>query len=1278
MENSISGGRQGIAVQGRTFNGPVTLYGGSAGPARSAYWEHVRNIAPTQLHDRDEELTELAAFCQGAGEHSFAWWRAGPWAGKSALLAWFALHPPEGVRVVPFFITARLAAQNDRSAFVDVVLEQLAELVGEPVPPQLTEATREAHLLRFFGRAVEECEGRGERLVLLVDGLDEDRGVTDGPDAHSVAGLVARVPYEKLRVVVAGRANPPVPADVPEGHPLRAACAVRELAPSAWAGAVRSSAEQELGRLFRAGGDHLDALGLLTAAGGGLSLDDLAELTGAAPFRLQDVLRTASGRTFEVREGAYLLAHQELHLQARWLIGEATLGQYRERLHAWAAEYQASGWPARTPPYLLRGYFAMLRERADIPRVVALATDPSRHERLYGDTGGDVATLAEIRAGEEAIVEAGGHPLPDLLRLAVQRHILRRRNAAIPRELPEAWAALGYADRAEALALSIPSLEGRVSTLIAVAEALRHRGDGERAAEVLRHAEAAIRRLDQQGVEPWHFKNLVETWLRWGELERATALAATITSSAVLESVVPLVTTALAEQGWHDRAEAFTERAESIYVRALGLLTAAAGAAKGGEHQRADKLFGKAEEAVGRRAPYRSVGILRRIARAYAEFGAYERGVAFAEGLTGVGLAGSPSAAGRRIAHAAHTEIALVLAGRGDVGGALALVLPGVAAGVGPAAPTTTSASASTTPSTPASTATPTTTPTPEPTPASTPTLPLAIARAALTDDVRMQYDTCLVLIATGHHAEAETMARAFPHGSDRAPIALALARAGECDRALRLAEDIATGHAGSHAMTRAFCESLTEQGRHEDAARAARRLTDRREVLGPVSLALATAGQHARALDLAESLDGAAPEPLDLVWQCKVLLAVGQQDPARSLAATIPDWTWRAVGLAAVARDLAAGGRAEEAETVLTQAESGYRDASPLLSELRDRTAVATALAKAGHDDRALTLLDGIEERLPPSPGPLRSPRITVQYNAVARALTAVRQFERVLGMVAAAPSGTSADLWLMTVIRKLAASGQPRLAHALVPGLSKEQSREHCRMGLAKDHAARGEFDFSVSLVRAASPTTDLGLEMLAAIVESLAKDGRRERADELYRELLSAPAPAPSNNCDTLTATARAAYALGDHETTTALLDRAERSGQLDYDEGKSARFARALVATGQGARAESYVQGRTGALDDAGSSLSGLVEALAESGDIARAESLAQSVPTSPRTTATACAALALALPPERAAKAAALAVHHGDWITALPALLHADPTTLDVLTTPEIWPRLTAY
>jgi hypothetical protein len=181
--------------------------------ARSAYLEQVRRIAPPDppgLIGRDAELAELARFCVTPNGPSYTWWRAGPWAGKSALLSSFVLHPPpevvaERVRIVSFFITARLAAQDTCEAFTLVVAEQLASLLGQSLPTVLPEATREAFLLDLLHRAAAECQRAGGRLVLVVDGLDEDRGVTAGPGAHSIAGLLPASPPAGMRVIVAGR-----------------------------------------------------------------------------------------------------------------------------------------------------------------------------------------------------------------------------------------------------------------------------------------------------------------------------------------------------------------------------------------------------------------------------------------------------------------------------------------------------------------------------------------------------------------------------------------------------------------------------------------------------------------------------------------------------------------------------------------------------------------------------------------------------------------------------------------------------------------------------------------------------------------------------------------------------------------------------------------------------------------------------------------------------------------------------------------------------------------
>jgi hypothetical protein len=309
---------------------------------RSAYLAQVRQIAPPELVGREAELEELARFCLDEQSGAYVWWQAGPWAGKSALLSTFVLNPPEAVRsrvqVVAFFITARLAAQETRQAFTAVVGEQLAALTGQRVPAVIDESFREAWLLDQLDQAAQGCRQRGARLVLLVDGLDEDRGVTTGSQARSIAGLLPGVPPAGMRVIVAGRPNPPVPDDVPDWHPLRQPGIIRPLTDSPHARDLRRLGQAELKRLLTGSPIEQDLLGLLTAARGGLSSDDLHELTGAGLVEIEQVLHTVSGRTFTRRspqwsaddQWVYLLGHEELDAAARRYLDEP-------------------GWPATAP-----------------------------------------------------------------------------------------------------------------------------------------------------------------------------------------------------------------------------------------------------------------------------------------------------------------------------------------------------------------------------------------------------------------------------------------------------------------------------------------------------------------------------------------------------------------------------------------------------------------------------------------------------------------------------------------------------------------------------------------------------------------------------------------------------------------------------------------------------------------------------------------------------------------------------------------------------------------
>lgn len=341
-----------------------TVYLGAGPVLRSAYLEQVKRISPPYLDDRDAELAELAAFCTEPGRGPYAWWRAPAWAGKSALMSWFVLHPPPGVQVVSFFVTARYKGQDNRDAFIYEVITQLADLLGQANPINLPEDRRELHLLRMLTHAA-----GGGRLVLVVDGLDEDRSVTTGPNAYSIAALLPARPPDGLRIIVAGRPDPPVPADVPDDHPLRDPGIVRILSPSRSAQVVRADMQRELKHLLHGDQAGRDVLGLVTAAGGGLSARDLAELTVLSVYDIEETLHAVAGRTFAARASiwqpgavpqVYVLGHEELQLAATAFLGHERLIEYRERLHAWAETYRQRGWPAGTPEYLLRGYFSML------------------------------------------------------------------------------------------------------------------------------------------------------------------------------------------------------------------------------------------------------------------------------------------------------------------------------------------------------------------------------------------------------------------------------------------------------------------------------------------------------------------------------------------------------------------------------------------------------------------------------------------------------------------------------------------------------------------------------------------------------------------------------------------------------------------------------------------------------------------------------------------------------------------------------------------------------
>ena len=422
----------------------------------AAYLAEAESIGPAQLLDRQQEWAELVEFC--AGETACAWWQAGPWAGKTALASWLATHPPVGVEVASFFVTARLAGQSTADAYLTAMLEQLAALAGLSQPTVAGAAGRRGAYRNMLTEAAHAVTGRGRRLLLLVDGLDEDVGSADG----SIAVLLPADPPPGMRVLVTSRVHPGLPADVPRGHWLRT-ITPRSLRASPYAQDIKDKAIEELTWQLNHGSPlHTDILGLITASGGGLTLTDLTELTRRPRYEVEHALSSPLARSLRIRARAqdrvYLFGHETLRDLAEDTLADI-LASYRDRLHAWAEDCRDRGWPDSTPGYLLRGYPRLLQAAGDISRMVALATDWRRHDRLLAATHTDAAALTEVTTTQTLILQSPVSDLAALAVLAAHRDRLTTRNSHIPASLPAIWARLGHIERARTLARSLSGNE---------------------------------------------------------------------------------------------------------------------------------------------------------------------------------------------------------------------------------------------------------------------------------------------------------------------------------------------------------------------------------------------------------------------------------------------------------------------------------------------------------------------------------------------------------------------------------------------------------------------------------------------------------------------------------------------------------------------------------------------------------------------------------------------------------------------------------------------------
>jgi hypothetical protein len=654
----------------------------------AGYTAQVRDIAPEELLGREEELATLVQFC--AGEEPYQWWQAEPWAGKSALAAWFVLYPPAGVTIVSFFVTGRLAGQADSDAFTEAMIEQLAAIAGQSTTAAATPAGRDRERRRLLDQAAARVAEHQGRLVVVVDGLDEDEGAKAGRGKPSIVSLLPKRPPDAVRVLVTSRPHPGIPGDVPGDHPLRH-CTLRELAPSPHAQYIELHAKRELLEQLQGDQVQVDVIGFITAAGGGLTLRELAELTGQARYLLDSKLGSVFGRSLMARlsshrsatEGdrVYLFAHETLRTTAEDELADH-LDQYRLRIDTWADSYRARGWTESTPRYLLRPYGRLLASRGDLQRLVTFTTDPSRQDRMLIDTQGDAAALAEIATAQQLIL---ARPVPNLAllgRLAVHRDRLANRNRAVPIELPALWVRLGQTQRGEALARSISAPDIQAAALDAVIKAIAETGNWDRAEQLARtvgdpnvevkaltsvatvlataghwkRAEQLAHTLPSRA-HVQVLRSVASTMARAGQLDRAERVVHTLPNRASQAGALAAVATALAGVGHWDHAEQFARKVATPSVRARALGAIAARLA-GVERDRASVLATEAEKLArglsnrGSRTRVFSV-----VATALARAGHWDRAEELARSITDPSAqAKALSAVAITLARASHSN----------------------------------------------------------------------------------------------------------------------------------------------------------------------------------------------------------------------------------------------------------------------------------------------------------------------------------------------------------------------------------------------------------------------------------------------------------------------------------------------------------------------------------------------------------------------------------------------------------------------------------------------
>ncbi|GGX70445.1 hypothetical protein [Streptomyces fructofermentans] len=451
------------------------------------------------FRERASERAVMNAFIRnsGSGEPSYLCWQADAPVGKTVLLADYVRRPPRGVDILNFFVSAACGL-NTRAEFEKCMVEQIGALLRCPPQPWIPRGA--PSLRQLFTAAADRSAEHKRKLVLVVDGLDDDVAWSgpapgDSPtDADlprgSIAALLPASPPAGMRVIVSLRRWAVLPEDVAARHPLRHRKHVRTLSPIAGTPQSRRTppAATTLGKTVA---------GLLAVAGGGLRAQDAAELVGVSADRIDRLLRGPEGRAFVLDDPVlqtYALAGADLAREVRADLGDEEIERHTLTLLTWAQRWQTAGWPEATPPYPLTYGQRLSMDATDR---AAYLLDPRRLRRLASVAGHDVA-LAQLDAYEAEIDANGTDPLPgdlaELLPLAAARTVLQGEARELPFGAPALLVRLGEDARARDVARYAPTPAARAVHLADVAVEMAY-ADRPGADAVVKEAEGWLTHL---------------------------------------------------------------------------------------------------------------------------------------------------------------------------------------------------------------------------------------------------------------------------------------------------------------------------------------------------------------------------------------------------------------------------------------------------------------------------------------------------------------------------------------------------------------------------------------------------------------------------------------------------------------------------------------------------------------------------------------------------------------------------------------------------------------